>query len=911
MAVNNFLPPINNPFGLKTLERESSSFPDRPTFADIDGDGDFDALIGQTDGKLRLFWNTGTPTNPSFNEETNNFGLTDGSNNNESFAKPTFADIDGDGDFDVFSGQFDGNIFFFGNIGTPEDPLFIKSQTPVILRGNQLSNFVSIPTFADIDKDGDLDAFVGDDPGNITFLRNAGSPTEPLLRKESNNFGLTAEGRFATASFADIDKDGDLDAFVGDLADNINFFRNTGTPTNPSFNKESNNFGLTGTHPTFVDIDKDGDLDAFIGNANGKILFFEGYINQNPTDIILSNETIDENVAANSVVGTLTTTDPNNGDTFTYQLVSGLGATDNSAFTIEGDQLKINTSPDYETQSSYNIRLLTTDAAGAIYQEAVTINVNDLFENSAPTDIILDNSNIDENVPANTYVGQFLTMDPDLGDTFTYSLVAGPGDTDNSAFTLQGGDLTINSSPDYETQSSYNIRVQTTDSSGESIQRQFTIGVDDINENPTDIILSNETIDENVAANSVVGTLTTTDPDNGDTFSYSLVAGTGDTDNSAFTIEGDQLKINSSPDYETQSSYNIRIQTTDGTGATYQEAVTINVNDLDENSAPTDINLSNETIDENVAANSVVGTLTTTDPDNGDTFSYSLVAGTGDTDNSAFTIEGDQLKINSSPDYETQSSYNIRLQTTDGTGGIYQEAVTINVNDIYETSTIEGTAGDDIFLGTKIAENYSALAGNDQLYGFGGADTLSGGDGKDTVFGYSGTDILSGGDGKDSLDGGNGNDILYGDSGADTLSGGNGKDFLDGGNNKDILYGGIGNDILHGGRGADTLSGGNGKDFLDGGKGDDILNGGIGNDTYNGGAGADTFIIGPGMGVDVIHLFEDGIDIIKLEGVGFDELDIVNSGTSTLINVAASGETLATISGIDAGLVTVDDFSIV
>ena len=42
-----------------------------------------------------------------------------------------------------------------------------------------------------------------------------------------------------------------------------------------------------------------------------------------------------------------------------------------------------------------------------------------------------------------------------------------------------------------------------------------------------------------------------------------------------------------------------------------------------------------------------------------------LVSGTGDTDNSSFSIDGSNIKINSSPDYETQSSYSVRIKTTD------------------------------------------------------------------------------------------------------------------------------------------------------------------------------------------------------------------------------------------------------
>ena len=144
---------------------------------------------------------------------------------------------------------------------------------------------------------------------------------------------------------------------------------------------------------------------------------------------------------------------------------------------------------------------------------------------------------------------------------------------------------------------------------------------------PSTSDLSNNSIEENVAANTVVGTFSTTDPDTGDTFTYQLVAGTGDTDNAAFTIVGDQLRINSSPDFETQSSYSILVQTTDAEGESYSENLTININNVNE--GPTDLELSNNSIDENVAANTVVGTFSTTDPDTGDTFTYQLVPGTG------------------------------------------------------------------------------------------------------------------------------------------------------------------------------------------------------------------------------------------------------------------------------------------
>jgi hypothetical protein len=83
-------------------------------------------------------------------------------------------------------------------------------------------------------------------------------------------------GSFASPTFADIDGDGDLDAFIGNSFGNTLFYRNTGSASAPSFTSESNNFGLTNVgnvaSPILIDIDGDGDLEAFIGNISGSAI---------------------------------------------------------------------------------------------------------------------------------------------------------------------------------------------------------------------------------------------------------------------------------------------------------------------------------------------------------------------------------------------------------------------------------------------------------------------------------------------------------------------------------------------------------------------------------------------------------------------------------------------------------------
>lgn len=111
-------------------------------------------------------------------------------------------------------------------------------------------------------------------------------------------------------------------------------------------------------------------------------------------------------------------------------------------------------------------------------------NVSFLIASNAPADLTLSNDTIAENQPSNTEVGTFTTTDPNTNDTFTYELVTGEGDTDNSSFSINGDKLTARDSFDFETKSTYNIRVKTTDSDNESFEKTLTINVSDRSEVP-------------------------------------------------------------------------------------------------------------------------------------------------------------------------------------------------------------------------------------------------------------------------------------------------------------------------------------------------------------------------------------------------------------------------------------------
>lgn len=97
-----------------------------------------------------------------------------------------------------------------------------------------------------------------------------------------------------------------------------------------------------------------------------------------PSNMRLSNLTVPENSGPNSIVGTLTATDPPVGGTLTYSLPPGLG--DNAKFTIEGTTLRFNTHLDFEEKSSYTVTVRVTDSAKNTLDQKFTVSVININE---------------------------------------------------------------------------------------------------------------------------------------------------------------------------------------------------------------------------------------------------------------------------------------------------------------------------------------------------------------------------------------------------------------------------------------------------------------------------------------------------------------------------------------------------
>ena len=411
--------------------------------------------------------------------------------------------------------------------------------------------------------------------------------------------------------------------------------------------------------------------------------------NRGPTDIRLDTFVVDENSAIGTTIGTLSAVDEDVTDTFIYALVAGDGDEDNGSFSLDVAALKTAAVLDHETQSLFSVRIRATDNKNEFFEKVFSLQANDV--NEVATDIQITPASVEENSTFGTMVGMFSASDQDEVDTHTFALVAGDGDTDNAHFLIQEGKaLFVNSALDFENKARHSIRVRATDLAHNMLEKKLEIELEDLNEPPTDLTIDENTVPEKSAPGNLVGTFAVVDEDNTDSHTYELrnhPAG-------IFDIQTDQLVLARALNFEDRHFYFLDVLVRDEGDHEFQKRFRIDV--TDENDTPTDLSLSLNLVPEGQPLNSTFASLSTTDEDRNDTFTYAFVSGEGDDDNASFLIADDELKINTTLDFETQNQYSCRIRSTDSQGASVEKSFVLRVSNVNEPPTALSLTQTDI-----------------------------------------------------------------------------------------------------------------------------------------------------------------------------------------------------------------------
>ncbi len=225
-----------------------------PAFADIDRDGDQDLLVGTKiepgnprTGGLYWFENTGSRATPVLQLR----GHLNVSPGGAFHLAPALGDLDGDGLSDLVLGQFQDAVAWYRNSGRSGADRFVLVDSGLVRlpRGTN-----GVPELYDLDRDGDLDLFLGDASGRIAFFRNEGTARAPQFVLASDDYlgrrtGRRAVPRFWNGMLVVGTERGGVDATLGVRL--------------PAY-----------AAPAFADLLGGGRLDLFVGGAAGGIQYF-------------------------------------------------------------------------------------------------------------------------------------------------------------------------------------------------------------------------------------------------------------------------------------------------------------------------------------------------------------------------------------------------------------------------------------------------------------------------------------------------------------------------------------------------------------------------------------------------------------------------------------------------------------
>ena len=386
--------------------------------------------------------------------------------------------------------------------------------------------------------------------------------------------------------------------------------------------------------------------------------------NDPPTDIVINNKTVTENVPRGTNVSSITVMDPDFTETFTCTLIDS----SNGIFHTSGLSLIVHGNLNHEWQPLHTITAECADKGELVFIKAFNITV--LNANDPPTDIEPNTGFIiAENLPAGTQFAVLTTVDEDSADSFEYLLL-----NHIDKFYIVGNVISTLAPLNFEEQSLYLVDIESTDSAGASIVVSITITVVDVNDAPDHVFFSTAPlVAENVAINTTVGRLVVHDEDTNDNHTFTTIGRS-----QYFTVDHHGVVYTSVLlDFEQLSQLTLDVVATDNGNLNKIESIVVQL--MDVNEAPYGITLSDYVVAENQPAGVSVATITVEDQDYNETFSCQLTQPPPSyfevTHNNGECIN--LITTNSTINYEITPSYLVTLSCYDHGGLEHSENISI------------------------------------------------------------------------------------------------------------------------------------------------------------------------------------------------------------------------------------------
>lgn len=398
-----------------------------PTVVDLNSDGVAEVVFGTKQGALVAFEQINGEAIVSTSDEFNTVypGL---------YSAPKFADFDNDGDMDLVVGNSDGFVMYYENQGTSTEPEFVWVDANNPFSGIDAGTR-AVPNVVDFDNDGDLDVVIINNAGQLKLVQNIGSAHLPhfeILSQSTDLIETLIPGFELNLAFRDIDHDGDIDVYVGNEYGEIFGFNNTSASSVMSFAHDVNlNYfsGMAfeqGAYPMVFDHGSDRDEDLWVYTGNGALYFYEntaGYLVNVQSDEQSAGISVKLSSAVESEGGKQVTITPevenesNATLTYLWEQLSGTSV----ELTGKTDKTLSFVAPLLDTQETLSFQLTVSSTTGFVKKSVDVIVM--------PNNVIIDISvpaKLTVNEGADTQIEATIEHNSEDALTVVWTQVSGP-----------------------------------------------------------------------------------------------------------------------------------------------------------------------------------------------------------------------------------------------------------------------------------------------------------------------------------------------------------------------------------------------------------------------------------------------------------------------------------------------------
>ncbi|MEP5610834.1 MAG: FG-GAP-like repeat-containing protein [Cyclobacteriaceae bacterium] len=504
--------------------------------------------------------------------------------------KTAFVDFDNDGDLDVLH-------FANGELRIARNEEGDFSNSDLVAFFDEVEQII----VGDIDNDGLLEVVVHFEnfPGKYDYIGvqtfeidegDFNSEQYMLMYDESNIPASLVSGDFENMSVGDFTGNGFADLLVTTSDDDDVIFPGSASGFSYSYTSAitANDYGFS--YGIAGDVNGDGVddiisirdassglekvIDIYVNNGSGSFTVNQSISGTQLTAIALGD--IDGDGSVDIVTGSYED-DGDGQDNYDIDIRtndgSGTFAQVQTISDVDADQIRL-----MDVDGDDDLDIVMRQA----YREEENDHVLFVFKNDnvAPTAINLSSTSFDEHLPLDTEIATITIDDLNLNDTHVISLITGDGSNDlhNSFFSLNGNSLRVSKDVRFEETPQLFIYLSVYDGH-QTYQQAIVLEVNNANQGPTAITLSNSSLDEEALPGTIVASVSVTDPNAEDVHDLSLAEGNGtnDAQNDLFVISQGRLILIGNVNFSETPVLNIYISADDGKES-FEQALVLTVN---------------------------------------------------------------------------------------------------------------------------------------------------------------------------------------------------------------------------------------------------------------------------------------------------------------------------------------------